>query len=66
MQEILYRLLRDEKGMSVVETLIITGVLGATAILGWSAVRGNVVSGGTAIGTKASTIVNTAGTASTW
>lgn len=66
MKEKINMLMKDERGMSVVETLIITGLLGATAVLGWSAVRSDVTAGGDTIGSKTSKIVNGAGSESTW
>jgi Flp pilus assembly pilin Flp len=66
MKENINRLMKDERGMSVVETLIITGLLGATAVLGWSIVRDDVVAGGETIGTNTSNIVESAGTVSEW
>lgn len=66
MKEKMNRLMKDERGMSVVETLIITGLLGATAVLGWSIVRDDVVTGGSTIGSNTANIVESAGTVSEW
>jgi Flp pilus assembly pilin Flp len=66
MKENINRLMKDERGMSVVETLIITGLLGATAVLGWSTVRDDVVAGGSTIGSNTTNIVESAGTVSEW
>lgn len=66
MKENINRLMKDERGMSVVETLIITGLLGATAVLGWSIVRDDVVAGGETIGSNTTNIVESAGTVSEW
>lgn len=57
---------KDERGMGTVETLVITGIVAAMAILGISMVRGGVSSAASTITSKANNAVTNAGSITSW
>jgi Flp pilus assembly pilin Flp len=60
-KEKIIRFIKDEKGITTVEAIIITVLLGAGAIMAWSGIRTSTSGGGSVVTKNINNVISSAG-----